>query len=203
MLEQTHKYQQHYDQVQARLMSVTMSDTPAEAAHRLKEPMEKLRRVELARSYVELLKNVDDLTIEARKNLPRHPKEALIPYTRLKELSIVLSQRQEDAEGAAIHLVTHVQATTEHLWVQMKKIMSDEFEQVLKTSKWPDTDIAPSQEWVDCFGRLLDLQAPEILASRGPLVLLPMDVLAKHYILEFRYHFFINKSTSRAHLVSS
>lgn len=184
-------------------MRVTLAETPAEAASRLKQPMEKLRRVELARSYVELLKEVDDLTKDARSHLPAEPKEALKPYTQLKELSISMGQLQDQAEGAAVHLVTHVQTTTERLWVQMKKIMSDEFESVLQKSKWPDSEVEPIREWIDCFGRLLDLQGPEIMAARESLVLLPMDVLAKHFILEFRYHFFTNKATNRANLVSA
>lgn len=183
-------------------MSVTMADTPADAASRLKGPMEKLRRVELAKSYVELLREVDDLTKEARSHLPADPKESLKPYTKLKEMSISLGQLQEQAEGAAVHLVTHVQTTTERLWVQMKKIMSDEFESVLQSSKWPATDVEPSKEWVDCFERLLVLQNPEIMASREPVILLPMDVLAKHFILEFKFHFFTQATTSRASLVS-
>ena len=64
--------------------------------------MEKLRRVELARSYVEMLKEVDGLTKEARSHLPANPKEALKPYTKLKELAISLQQLQEPAEGAAV-----------------------------------------------------------------------------------------------------
>jgi len=183
-------------------MNVTMAETPAEAASRLKGPMEKLRRVELARSYVEFLKQVDEWTKDARQHLPADPKEALKSYTKLKALSISLGPLQEQAEGAGVHLVTHVQTTTERLWIQMKKIMLDEFEAVLQKSKWPAPDVEPTNEWIDCFGRLLDLQSPEIVAAREPLILLPMDALAKHFILEFRYHFFANKSTSRASLVS-
>ena len=203
MLKQTQEYNRQYNKVSASLLNVIEAETPAGAARRLQGPMEKLRRVELARSYVELLKEVDDLKNEARSHLPAHPKEALKPYTRLKGLSISLGILQGNAEGAAIHLVTYVQTTTEQVWVQMKKIMSDEFESVLQSSKWPALDVEPSMEWIDCFGRLLVLQTPEIIAAREPLVLLPIDVLAKHFILEFRYHFFTNNATSRPNLVSS
>lgn len=203
MLERTQHYEQHYNHVQSRLMSVTSAETPAEAASRMRGPIEKLRRVELARSYVELLKDVDGLTNEARSHLPASPKEALKPYKQLKELSMSLDLLQDQAEGAAIHLVTHVRTTTERLWVEMKKIMSGSFEGVLKSSNWPDSYGEPSDEWIDCFGRLLDLQTPEILASEEPMALLPMEVLAKHFILEFKYHFYTNKSTSRASFVGS
>lgn len=182
-------------------MSVTSSSTPEEAATRMKGPMEKLRRVELARTYVEMLKDVEQLRNEARNHLPARPKEALKPYTQLKELSISLDQLQEEAEGAAVHLVSHVRTTTEKLWIEMKNIMSAQFETVLRDSHWPSIESPPSEEWIECFGKLLDLQTPEILAAKEPLVLLPMEVLAKHFILEFRYHFFTNKSTNSANLV--
>lgn len=202
MLKKTQEYEQHYDHVQSRLTSVTSAATPEEAASRIRGPMEKLRRVELARLYVELLKDVDDLTRRARGHLPAHPKEALEPYAKLKELSISLVSLQAEAEGSATHLVNHVQSTTDKLWVEMKHIMSVEFDNVLIESKWPSLDVAPNEQWLECFGKLLDLQTPEILAAPEPLVLLPMEVLAKHFVLEFRYHFFTNKSTNRANLVS-
>jgi len=109
-------------------MIVTSSDSAEEATRRLKGPLEKLRRVELARHYVELLKEVDELVVDARSHLPQSPKDALQSYTRLKELSISLHQKQDIAEGAGIHLVSHVERTTDQLWLTMKKIMTDEFE---------------------------------------------------------------------------
>ncbi len=55
MLEQTQEFEKQLASVQNRLMIVTSSDAPEEATRRLKRPLEKLRRVELANSYVELL----------------------------------------------------------------------------------------------------------------------------------------------------
>lgn len=201
MLAQTKEFERQQDSVQKRLMIVTQSDSPEEATQRLKGPMEKLRRVELAKSYVELLKDVDNLTKEARRNLPANPKEALKPYIQLKELAISLVQLQEPAEGAAVHLVNHVQTTSTRLWVEMKKIMADEFESILKKSNWPDVANDPSREWTDCFEKLLDLQAPEIVGAQEPLVLLPMSVLVKTFVLQFKYHFFSDKPTNHPHRV--
>jgi hypothetical protein len=184
-------------------MIVTSSDTPDKTMQRLTGPMEKLRRVELARYYVELIKEVDDLTKDARQHLPTNPKEALKPYTQLKELAISLQNLQEPAEGAAIHLITHVQKTSDRLWIEMKRVMSDEFESVLQRSKWPNVASEPTREWSDCFEKLLDLQAPEIMAAREPLILLPMNVLAKSFVQQFRYHFFSEKPTNHPHKVSN
>jgi len=54
--------------------------------------------------------------------------KAEVKDLKLKELSISLHQKQDIAEGAGIHLVSHVERTTDQLWLTMKKIMTDEFE---------------------------------------------------------------------------
>ncbi|KAN0101854.1 RINT-1 family protein-like protein [Hyaloscypha variabilis] len=199
MLQQTQEFERQQANVQERLKIVTSSDTPEEATQRLRGPLEKLRKLQLAERYVDMLEYIESLKDNARGCLPQSPKEALKPYTQLKELAIQLQQLQEPAEGAAIHLTTYAQKTSTDLWLEMKGIMSDEFESVLKKSKWPDPAVELSQEWIDSFGKLLDLQAPEIIAAREPLILLPMSVLAKPFILQFRYHFFSDKPTNHPH----
>ena len=201
MLQQTRDFELQHASVQNRLMIITSSDSPEEALRLLKGPMAKLQHLELAEAYLQLLREVDDLKAEARRHLPGDPKEALKPYTRLKELAITIRQLQEPAEGAAVHLVTYVENTTTQLWNEMKKIMTDEFETVLQLSKWPDTTIGPTREWSDCFERLLDLQAPEIVAAKEALVLLPMNVLARPFVQQFRYHFFSDKPTNHPNKV--
>ena len=201
MLEQTQEFERQQLNVQKRLMIVTSSDTPEEAARQLRKPLQKLRNVELANTYVDLLKDVEDLKDEAREYLPRNPKEALKPYTRLKEIAMSLQELQEPTEGAAIHLINFVQKTTTDLWIEMKKIMLDEFEAVLQKAKWPEPTSEPTSEWSDCFEKLLDLQAPEIIGAREPLILLPMSVLAKPFVTQFRYHFYSDKPTNHPHQV--
>ncbi|TVY16092.1 RAD50-interacting protein 1 [Lachnellula arida] len=197
MLEQTQEFERQQASVQKRLMIVTNAHTPEEATKRLRGPMEKLRKVELANSYVEMLQEVDDLTKDARSHLPAHPKAALRPYIQLKELSLSLVDLQGPADEAAPHLVRHVQNTTKRLWVDMKRIMTDEFEAILRKSNWPENAPELTREWSDCFERLLDLQSPEILAAREPIVLLPMEVLCRNFVLQFRYHFFGDRDTAQ------
>lgn len=201
MLKRTREFKQQQESVNRRLAIVTDSDTPEEAVQRLKAPMEKLRRVELARAYVELLKDVDSLAKDARRHLPSDPKEALKPYNQLKHLTIDLQKLQEPAEGAAVHLVTYVDGIASRLWVEMKKIMSDEFESVLKTANWPENASQPNRDWSDCFGKMLDLQGPEIVDAKEPLVLLPMSVLVKPFVKKFRYHFMTETPTNHPHQV--
>ncbi|TAQ87617.1 hypothetical protein B7494_g4067 [Chlorociboria aeruginascens] len=199
ILQRNAEFKLRQSDLQKKLMIVTSSNSPEGAVERLKVPMERLRRVEMAREYVEMLKEVDDLTKEARIHLPENPKEALKPYTQLKEVAMALRGLQEPAEGAAVHLVNYVEDTCTQLWIDMKKIMMDEFEAVLKKSNWPSIATEPTRQWTDCFGKLLDLQTPEILVAREPLVLLPMGVLARMFVLQFRYHFMGNKPTSHPH----
>ncbi|KAE9369554.1 RINT-1 family protein [Stipitochalara longipes BDJ] len=199
MLQQAQEFEKQQASVQERLKIVTSSDTPEEATQRLRAPLEKLRKLQLAERYVNMLECIESLKDNARGCLPQKPKEALKPYTQLKELAIQLQQLQEPAEGAAVHLTAYVQNTSTDLWLEMKGIMSDEFESVLKKSRWPDPTVELPQEWSDSFGKLLDLQAPEIIAAREPLILLPMSVLGKPFILQFRYHFFSDKPTNHPH----
>ena len=183
-------------------MLVTSSDNVDEATKRLNAPMDKLRKVDLAKQYVELLKDVNDLVSTTRSYLPSNPKEALKPYDRLKSLSITLREKQENAEGAGVHLVNHIDQTTTRLWAEMKKIMADEFQVELTALKWPSEMGAPSKVWRDCFEKLLDLQYPELQFAKEPLILLPMAVLAKPFIQNFRYQFMSEKVTS-THLPSN
>ena len=202
VLQRAKEFELQQSNVYKRLMIVTSSDTPEEAVGRLKGPMKKLRQVDLAKEYVELLMEVDNLTKDARSHLPENPKEALRPYTQLKELATSLKKLQESAEGAAVHLVSYVDQTSTRLWDQMKKIMTDQFESVLQKSKWPDTASEPTKEWSECFEKLLDLQQPELVDARDPIILLPMGVLTKTFTQQFRYHFFSDKPTNAPHKVS-
>jgi RAD50-interacting protein 1 len=202
VVEQVQSFKAQQESIDKRMQIVTASNAPDEAVQRFRGPMEKLRRLEIAKSYVELLKEVDDLTDEARRSLPHDPKEALKPYTRLKQLSISLRSLQGPAEGAAGHVVTYVDKRVSSLWEEMKKIMSDEFEEVLKRTHWPTSTETRTKEWSDCFGKLLDLQTPELYSTQGPVILLPMAVMTKTFVQQFRYHFMGNRPTSSTHSVS-
>jgi RAD50-interacting protein 1 len=203
MLLQTQVFRTQQSSIDKQLSTITASNTPNDTAQKLKGPMEKLRKLELAEAYVKLLKEVNDLTVEARRHLPNDPKEALKPYTRLKQLSISLRQLQGPAEGAGVHIVKYVDDRTISLWGEMKKIMSDEFETVLKKNHWPTSPDIWSREWSDCFEKLLDLQAPELLSARGFGILLPMAVLTKTFVQQFKYHFMSERPTNSLHSVCS
>lgn len=192
--------------IDLRLQIVSASDAPDEAIHRLEGPMHRLAKVELAHKYLVLLQDVEGLRSEARSHLPKSPKAALEPYTKLKQLATYLQELQIPADGAAVHLVTHVAGITESLWDEMKRTMWAEMDGVLAKKGWPkkvDPKSEVDDEWRECFEKSMDLQVPEVLYSSGVVTLLPMDVMAQNWIKEFRYHFMSDKPTSSPQVIGT
>ncbi|OAA73595.1 RINT-1 family protein [Cordyceps fumosorosea ARSEF 2679] len=185
------------DSIDERVRATVASDAPAEAIARLQRPMQKLKAVDLARRYLVLLQDVERLRADAKVHLPGSPKAALKPYAQLKELALTLRGRPGAEE---LHLVDHVEAVTGSLWAEMKKIMSDELEAVLEKRGWPrvDPNSEMDEEWIECFEKLVDIQMPELLHSPTVVPLLPVDVMARIFVAEFRFHFLSDKPTSKA-----
>ncbi|KAH6615625.1 TIP-1 family-domain-containing protein [Chaetomium sp. MPI-SDFR-AT-0129] len=199
LLDQIDEFQTLQKTIDVRLQIIAESDAPDDAIRRLEPPMKQLHKVDLAYRYLLLLQDVESLRQAAHSHLPQDPKAALTPYTKLKQMSVRLKELQEQADGAAVHLVTHVENTTEKLWGEMKKIMWDELEALLARRGWPnvDPDSEVDEEWLQCFEKLVDLQVPEVVySSSGTVTLLPLDVMAQIFIKEFRFHFLSNKPTS-------
>jgi hypothetical protein len=87
----------------------------------------------------------------------------------------------------------------------MKKTMWDEFESVLAQRGWPnvDPDSDVDDEWLQCFEKLVDLQAPEVLYSPSTITLLPVEVMSQIFIKEFRFHFLSDKPTSSPQVITA
>lgn len=192
--------------IDVRLQIVAASDAPDEAIRRLEGPMRRLGQVDLAHKYLVLLQDVEDLRRGARSHLPKSPKAALEPYAKLKQLATYLKELQVEADGAAVHLVTHVAGIAESLWDEMKRTMWAEFDGVLAKKGWPKK-VNPQgevdEEWRESFEKSIDLQVPEVLYSTGVVTLLPMDVMAQNWIKEFRYHFMSDKPTSSPKVIGT
>ncbi|KAL2268353.1 hypothetical protein VTJ83DRAFT_3199 [Remersonia thermophila] len=181
-----------------RLDHVSRSNAPDHVIGRLEPKMAQLRRLDLAHRYLVLLRDVDDLSRAARGHLPHDPRAALEPYARLKQLAADLRRLQRDADGAAVHLVAHVDALAARLWDDMKDVMRAELDALLSARGWPnvDPDAPVDDDWLRCFEKLVDLQVPEVLGSPEPVTLLAVDVMAAIFVKEFRYHFLSDKPTS-------
>lgn len=205
LMAQIDEFQTLQNSIDVRLQIIAESDAPDEAIRRLELPMKQLHKVDLAYRYLLLLQDVEGLRQAARSHLPENPKAALEPYTRLKQLALRLKELQHQADGAAVHLVTHVESVAERLWDEMKKTMWDELEAVLKQRGWPNVepDAEADEEWLQCFEKLVDLQVPEILYSSTPVSLLPVDVMAQIFVKEFRFHFLSDKATSSPQVIGA
>ena len=192
-------------------MIVTQSETSDDAVTKFDSSMESLRKLDVAQGYMSLLEEVENLSAEARKNFNTSPQAALEPYLGLQNLLNALREAQPAAEDAAPHLIDHVDKTARTLWKQMKDVFGKDFEITLKRIQWPGKDVSMSgqleQEWAAGVKRLLELQEPELEARENkdheltrreePLVLLPLEVMAKPLEMRFKYHFEGDRPTNR------
>lgn len=152
--------------------------------------MNKLRRLEISRGYVALLKESDELRYfsllfprggyrrwlteverskEALKNVSSTPQLALEPYARLKSIVSSLKAAQPAAEGAAPHLVDYVEKLAMGLREHMKQDFTSRLQKNLEQMKWPSKDLQLSEDllaqWRSNVELLLGLQTPyEILS---------------------------------------
>ncbi|KAI9829595.1 MAG: hypothetical protein M1819_006100 [Sarea resinae] len=209
--QRAQEFEKQQQEIDRRLQIVTRSETSTDAVELFEASMAKLRRLDVASGYVELLKEVDVLSAESRQNVKSSPEAALTPYVRLQRLVRSLRPLQTAAEGAAPHLLDHVEATTAALRQQIKDNFSAEFEALLHKLKWPDKGVAVpeslDQEWTRRIDLLLDLQQPELETgdnehegqppSAAPPILFPFEVLSKPLELRFRYHFEGDRPTNR------
>ena len=197
--------------IDRRLRIATQSETSDDAVQKLEASMESLRKLDVAKGYMELLQEVEQLSSEARRNFNNSPQAALDPYLRLQNLVNALKEAQPAAEDAAPHLIDHVDRTARNLWRQMKDSFAKEFENTLDKMQWPREDATLDgdleQEWARAVTRLLELQDPELklrdnqephaIARQEPLVLLPLEVMAKPLDLRFKYHFEGDRLTNK------
>ncbi|KAH0537341.1 hypothetical protein FGG08_005857 [Glutinoglossum americanum] len=211
LLRQAEAFQTRQADIGRRLLVVTRSETSGEATRRFESSMEKLRGLDVAKGYVERLKEVEELSAEARLRVKTSPRTALKSYARLQNLTRELQSLQPAAEGAAPHLVGHVEIASMSLRKQMKEVLENEFEALLNKIKWPSKEVridgADQNEWNEGVGKLLELQKVDLEASddgkgndgdwKEPSVLLPLEVMVKPLELRFRYHFDGSKPTNR------
>ncbi|KAK8091643.1 hypothetical protein PG997_002004 [Apiospora hydei] len=197
--QQIAEFKQLQQSIDLRLQIMGQSDAPDEAIRRLEAPMKQLHRVELTHRYVSLLQDVEGMRREARSHLPQSPKEALRPYTRLRQLAGQLRELQGPADEAAGHLISYVEQVTGSLWDEMKRIMSEELGAVLKARNWPantDPSAEVDGEWLETFEKSMELQVPEVLYSESLINLLPIDVMARSFVQWFRFQFMGDNGTS-------
>ncbi|CAK3972207.1 rint-1 family [Lecanosticta acicola] len=203
-------FQQEQEDIDRRLLIVTQSETSDEAVQKFEESMGRLRKLDVAAGYVELLKEVDALKTECVSRLGEDDDAALEPYNRLQHLVASLKPLQDAAEGAAPHLLDHIVANVQELRRNIQTAFAENLEKTLRKMNWPKSrDKIPlsfEKEWTTNFGRLLDLQKQELedrehdhsrSPEEDPVPLLPFEVLIHPLEQRFTYHFSGNKPTNR------
>lgn len=118
------------------------------------------------------------------------------------------------AEGAAPHVLDHIERTTQSVWRQIKDVSSSDLQKVLTRMAWPKVDATIpkdcEREWNEAVGKLLDLQKPELLQlvreeidsatrtnTEESVVLLPLEVIVQPLEMRFKYHFDGDRPTNR------
>ncbi|KAM3417721.1 hypothetical protein BST61_g5955 [Cercospora zeina] len=200
-------FQKEQSDIDLRLQIITQSDTSDEAVVTFDASMAKLRTLAVAAGYVELLKDVDRLRGECLAQLGKDDDAALVPYRQLQQLAAGLEPLHDATEGAAPHLLDHVQRVVKDLRATVRAAIAANVEKTLQKMKWPKTKghvpLALEQEWQTNVGRLLDLQKPELEAREhrqqndDPPPLLPFEVLVHPLEQRFDYHFSGNRPTNR------
>ncbi|KAL4924303.1 RINT-1 family protein [Aspergillus undulatus] len=211
-VEITRKRAEAFNEQQAdidrRLKTLTGSDASNEAAKRFEASIEKLRRLELSRGYITLLKDAEELSKAAIRDVQSQPLSAIESYTRLRKIVESLNEAQPAAEGAAPHLVDYVGQLAYKLREHMKTEFTARMQATLEQMRWPSKELNFSesfrQQWAENVELLLGLQIPELethVSASGksvqPPVLFPLEAMVHPLELRFRYHFSGDKPTNR------
>ncbi|KAI9748701.1 MAG: hypothetical protein M1815_003029 [Lichina confinis] len=205
IVDKAHAFQESQADIDRRLLETTSSNNSDEAIAKFDESMRRLQSFDVATAYFELLKEVDNLRWTSL--LPPLWFRSLLSQC----LNTSLKALQPAAEGAAPHLVDHVEDACRSLWNHMKETLSAELQQALKSLSWPSKNLVIRPEatriWEEAVRKLLRLQQPEVEANaelaKGqsghgkPPILLPLEVMVGPLDLRFRYHFESDRPTNR------
>ncbi|KAG8630032.1 hypothetical protein KVT40_001651 [Elsinoe batatas] len=209
--ERATAFQKQQANIDRTLMIVTQSDSTEEAVARFQDVMSNLHRLEVATSYVELVKQIDNVNKRCLESLESNIDKAIELQGHLNQLAQDLLTLQDTAEGAAPHLVDFAVGTSTNARTSIYNSLAASLESILKQITWPKASAtltaALRGEWDDQVGRLLLLQKPSLLQITGdntrrtskdePEVLAPFEVLARPLALRFQYHFSGDRMTNR------
>lgn len=164
-LQGFHAQQADIDQ---RLGAFTGADTSDDAVKSFEVSMQKLRRLDIATGYLEILQEVDQLSAQALADLKNSPRSSVAQYVRLSGIGAELKNAQPAAEGAAPHLVDHVEQESIRLGADLKKSFADALKRTLDTMTWPQRELNLSEQSISSFTNqvelLLDLQEPCVIS---------------------------------------
>ena len=192
--------------IDSTLMSMTQSESSEDASQAFAASMSKLRKLEVASGYIDLLQEVDKLGEEARSSFETSPSSALPPYVRMRSLLLAVRTAQNDTEDARPTLMNQVAKHTSALYKDIERRFKDELRKTLTQMEWPAKELRLSQGILTRFDEqvelLLELQKPDLQENAeeeapNAIPLLPMEVMVEPLALRFRFHFYGEKPTNR------
>ncbi|KIX07864.1 uncharacterized protein Z518_02518 [Rhinocladiella mackenziei CBS 650.93] len=195
-----------------RLRRLVQSEVSDDAAKKIEARMNKVRNLEIAYGYLELVQQMDSLTSKSRENLSSHPDVSVRSYTRLRAILKRMQDEQPATEGAAPQLIYVFERRSKQIYTEVKEKLESELRETLDKMKWPGKELnmrgSVREGWEQKVKLLLELQDSDLIAAFGdvdtlnassiePVVLLPIEVMVQPLAARFRYHFYGEKPTNR------
>lgn len=175
--------------------------------------MGKVRNLEIARGYLDLIHRVNTLSTQVTDKLFSQPDIALQAYLDLRCLVAKVQDAQSAAEGAAPQLVYELERYNRTLYGQLKQKLEDDLRKTLEHIKWPSKELNLlgnfREQWSQQVRLLLALQDPDLVSafarsdgmkspmSAEPVILLPLEVMVQPLAARFHYHFYGERPTNR------
>ena len=175
--------------------------------------MSKVRSLEIAKGYLEMVCLLDTLKNEAKSKLAQQSGISVEAYIRIRDLRKHIQGAQVAAEGAAPQLVYLFEQTSKQLYGTLKVALETSLEAIMDQMKWPGKalNLAGSirQNWEDQVQLLLQLQDPDLVdafadvdirhrsSAPDPIVLLPLEVMIRPLAKRFQWHFYGDRPTNR------
>ncbi|KAJ9616565.1 hypothetical protein H2200_000284 [Cladophialophora chaetospira] len=206
-------YQTRQADLEERIQDLIHSDVSDEAVQKFEARMNKVRSLEIARGFLQLVQRLDTLNEQATKSLVQQPAESVTAYIGVRGLRKHIQDAQTAAEGAAPQLAYLFEETSKKLYATLKKSLEASLETTMQQMKWPEKKLNLSsqvrQNWEDQVRLLLDLQDPDLVdafanvdlrnrsAAPDPVVLLPLEVMSRPLAKRFQWHFYGTRPTNR------
>ncbi|KAK5047779.1 hypothetical protein LTR84_006444 [Exophiala bonariae] len=203
---------QQYD-LDRRLQILSQSEVSDDATKKIESRMSKVRTLEVAHGYLELVQRADNLNKHSRESLSKKPEASLQAYLELRTIWNKVQEAQPGAEGAAPQLLYVLEQQTNHLYQELKDVFSNDLRQTLSLMKWPSKELNllgdVRERWQRQAELLLELQEPDLLKfaadklrakspiAPDPVVLLPLETMVQPLATRFRYHFYGERPTNR------
>ncbi|KIW84969.1 hypothetical protein Z517_00357 [Fonsecaea pedrosoi CBS 271.37] len=211
--EAAEKCKREHTDIDRRLRDLAQSNVSDDAARKVEARLIKVRRLEVARSYLEVYQQLDTLSHTTKENFSADPEASIKGYLRLRTIWRHIQDAQPAAEGAAPQLTYAFEQQMQQLHALIKASLERGLQESLAEMKWPAKTLnlqhKIQNQWEENVRLLLQLQEPDLIETYAgldtqsrsstpePIVLLPLEVMVQPLVVRFRYHFYGDKPTNR------